>query len=51
MRHRLTAALQIGEMSDNGNVIPTPSGISCTYCSVKQACNLAPTVGGDKKWT
>jgi hypothetical protein len=50
MRHRLTAALRIGEMSENGRVIPTPSGLTCTYCSVKEACGLAPTVGGDRKW-
>ena len=50
MRHRLTAALRIGEMSDNGFVTPTPSENNCTYCSVKHVCGLAPTVGGDRKW-
>ncbi len=50
MRHRLTAALRIGQMSENGRVIPTPSDLTCTYCSVKQVCGLAPTVGGDRKW-
>jgi len=50
MRHRLTAALRIGDMSENGRVIPTPSDLTCTYCPVKQACGLAPTVGGDRKW-
>ena len=50
MRHRLTAALRIGHISEEGCVIPTPSGITCTYCSVKQVCGLAPTVGGDRKW-
>ncbi len=50
IRHRLTAALRIGQMSENGNVIPTPSENNCTYCSVKHVCGLAPTVGGDKKW-
>jgi len=50
MRHRLTAALRIGQMSEKGRVIPTPSDLTCTYCSVKEACGLAPTVGGDRKW-
>jgi hypothetical protein len=50
IRHRLTAALRIGEMSENGRVIPTPSDLTCTYCSVKEVCGLAPTVGGDRKW-
>ncbi|MDP6379301.1 MAG: PD-(D/E)XK nuclease family protein, partial [Candidatus Thalassarchaeaceae archaeon] len=50
VRHRLTAALRIGQISEEGCVIPTPSGITCTYCSVKQVCGLAPTVGGDRKW-
>ena len=51
MRHRLTAALRINQMSESGNVIPTPSALNCSYCSVKQICGLAPTVGGDSKWT
>jgi hypothetical protein len=51
LRHRLTAALRINEMSSKGKVIPTPSGIACTYCSVKEVCGLAPIVGGDREWS
>ncbi|HJM86757.1 MAG TPA: PD-(D/E)XK nuclease family protein, partial [Candidatus Thalassarchaeaceae archaeon] len=51
MRHRLTSALRIGHISEEGSVIPTPSEINCTYCSVKQVCGLAPIVGGDNKWS
>jgi hypothetical protein len=51
LRHRLTAALRINDMSASGRVIPTPSGIACTYCSVKEVCGLAPIVGGDREWS
>lgn len=50
LRHRITAALKIGKMSNEGCVIPTPSQMNCSYCRVKSVCGLAPIVGGDRKW-
>lgn len=50
MRHRITAAVRINQMSAAGQVVATPSQGSCSFCQVKDVCGLASTVGGDKKW-
>ena len=50
MRHRLSAANRIHEMSASGKVVATPSKFACGYCQVKDVCGLASVVGGDKKW-
>ncbi len=50
MRNKLETAIRIEEASRSGIVVPTPEPNTCSYCKVKQACGLAPIVGGDKKW-
>ena len=50
MLERLTTAIDIAESANLGKVNPTPEKMVCTYCDVKAACGLAPTVGGDRSW-
>ena len=51
MQERLTTALDIAEAADAGRVHATPSEGVCTWCRVKEACGLAPIVGGDRSWS
>ena len=53
MRERLTTAIAVARNAEDGRVHPTPvkDVAVCSYCSVQAVCGLAPTVGGDKKWS
>jgi hypothetical protein len=51
MQERLTTAIDIAEAADAGRVHATPSEGVCTWCRVKEACGLAPIVGGDRSWS
>ena len=50
MQERLTKAIEIAAGADAGRVHATPNNVVCTWCNVKEACGLAPIVGGDQKW-
>jgi len=53
IRERLTTAIAVARNAEDGRVHPTPvkDVAVCSYCSVQAVCGLAPTVGGDKKWS
>ena len=50
MMERLTTAFDVADAADSGLVHATPEEGICTWCRVKEACGLAPIVGGDKSW-
>ena len=50
MRERLTTAFDVADAANSGRVHATPEEYVCTWCRVKEACGLAPIVGGDSTW-
>ena len=50
MRERLTTAFDVADGANSGRVHATPEEYVCTWCKVKEACGLAPIVGGDSTW-
>ena len=50
MAERLNTAFDVAEGAESGLVHATPEETTCTWCSVKEACGLAPIVGGDTSW-
>ncbi|MEE2759161.1 MAG: PD-(D/E)XK nuclease family protein [Candidatus Thermoplasmatota archaeon] len=50
MAERLTTAFDVAKAADSGLVHATPEESTCTWCRVKEACGLAPIVGGDSSW-
>ncbi|MDP6899552.1 MAG: PD-(D/E)XK nuclease family protein, partial [Candidatus Thalassarchaeaceae archaeon] len=50
MQERLSTAINVATAANEGRVIATPSEETCRWCDVKQACGLAPIVGGDRSW-
>ena len=50
MQERLSTAINVATAANEGRVIATPSEEVCRWCDVKQACGLAPIVGGDRSW-
>ena len=50
MRERLTTAFDVADAANSGRVHATPEESVCTWCKVKEACGLAPIVGGDSTW-
>ena len=50
MYERLTTAFDVAEAANSGRVNATPEESVCTWCRVKEACGLAPIVGGDTSW-
>jgi hypothetical protein len=50
MRERLTTAFDVADAANSGRVHATPEEYVCTWCKVKEACGLAPIVGGDSTW-
>ena len=50
MRERLTTAFDVADAANSGHVHATPEEYVCTWCKVKEACGLAPLVGGDSTW-
>ena len=50
MRERLTTAFDVADGANAGRVHATPEESICTWCKVKEACGLAPIVGGDSTW-
>ena len=50
MRERLTTAFDVADAANSGRVHATPEEFVCTWCRVKEACGLAPIVGGDSTW-
>ena len=51
MVERLTTAFDVAEAASSGLVHATPEESTCTWCRVKEACGLAPIVGGDTSWS
>ena len=51
LQERLTTAIEIAAAADAGKVHATPDNAVCMWCNVKEACGLAPIVGGDQKWS
>ena len=51
MQERLTTAIEIAAAADAGKVHATPDNTVCRWCNVKEACGLAPIVGGDQTWS
>ena len=50
MAERLNTAFDVAEGAESGLVHASPEETTCTWCSVKEACGLAPIVGGDTSW-